>query len=69
MWLPNGVRLAAYSGEGADLSAETLQGFLDAVANGHASIPLGRTYRMEQIVRAHTDMEAGVVGGKSVVVV
>lgn len=67
-WLPNGVRLTAYSGEAADLSPHTLQDFLDAVAAGHASIPLGKTYRIDEIVTAHEDMEAGRVGGKAVVV-
>ncbi|MFK4759383.1 zinc-binding alcohol dehydrogenase family protein [Microbacterium sp. ZW T5_45] len=66
-WLPNGVRLTAYSGEGTDLSAATLEEFLDAVATGEAVIPLGRTYRIDDIVRAHEDMEAGAVGGKGVV--
>ena len=32
-WLPNGVRLTAYSGEAADLPAQVLQEFLDAVAS------------------------------------
>ena len=67
-WLPNGVRLTSYSGEAADLPAATLQDFLDAVAAGHASIPLGRVYPIDQIVQAHHDMEAGTVGGKGVVV-
>lgn len=67
-WLPNGVRLTAYSGESADLPAAVLQEFLDAVADGRASVPVGRTYRLEDIVQAHRDMEAGVVGGKGVVV-
>jgi NADPH:quinone reductase-like Zn-dependent oxidoreductase len=66
-WLPNGVRLTAYSGESTDLPPETLQGFLDAVADGHAIVPLGRTYRINDIAQAHRDMEAGVVGGKGVV--
>jgi NADPH2:quinone reductase len=66
-WLPNGVRLTAYSGEGSDLSAATLQAFLDAVVTGEAVIPLGRTYLIDDIVRAHEDMEAGTVGGKGVV--
>ncbi len=68
-WLPNGVRLTAYSGEAADLPASTLQDFLDAVRDGRAVVPVGRTYRLDQIVQAHRDMEAGVVGGKGVVVV
>ena len=68
-WLPNGVRLTAYSGEAADLSAEALQDFLDAVASGEAVVPLGRTYRLDEIVGAHRDLEANTVGGKAVVVV
>jgi NADPH:quinone reductase-like Zn-dependent oxidoreductase len=66
-WLPNGVRLTAYSGEAADLPAPVLQDFLDAVAGGQAAIPLGRVYRLDQIVQAHRDMEAGTVNGKGVV--
>jgi NADPH:quinone reductase-like Zn-dependent oxidoreductase len=66
-WLPNGVRLTAYSGEAADLPAEVLQEFLDAVAAGHARVPVGSTYRMEDIVQAHRDLEANAVGGKAVV--
>lgn len=67
-WLPNGVRLTAYGGEAADLPAEVLQQFLDAVAEGRARVPLGRVYRLDDIAQAHADMEAGVVGGKGVVV-
>ena len=66
-WLPNGVRLTAYSGEAADLTAAVLHDFLDAVGRGQASIPLGRVYRLDEIVQAHHDMEAGTVGGKGVV--
>ena len=66
-WLPNGVRLTAYSGEADDLPAEVLQEFLDAVASGHALVPVGTTYRMEDIVQAHRDLEANTVGGKAVV--
>jgi len=66
-WLPNGVRLTAYSGGAADLAPETLQGFLDAVAAGHAVVPVGRTYRLDEIVQAHHDLEQNAVGGKGVV--
>lgn len=67
-WLPNGVRLTAYSGEASDLSPQTLQGFLDAVAAGGAVVPIGRVYRLDEIVQAHRDMEDSSVGGKGVVV-
>ena len=66
-WLPNGVRLTAYSGEASDLPPHVLQDYLDAVAQGRAVIPVGRVYGLDDIVRAHRDMEAGVVGGKAVV--
>jgi len=67
-WLPNGVRLTAYSGEAADLPAPVLQEFLDAVARGDARVPIGRVYALDQIAQAHTDMEAGAIGVKGVVV-
>lgn len=67
-WLPNGVRLTAYSGEAADLPAATLQGFLDDVAAGRAIVPIGRSYSIDQLAQAHRDMEAGIVAGKAVVV-
>jgi NADPH:quinone reductase-like Zn-dependent oxidoreductase len=68
-WLPNGVRLTSYSGEAADLSATELQSFIDAVEAGHARVPLGRVYAMADIAQAHRDMEAGVGGGKLLVVI
>jgi len=68
-WLPNGVRLTAYSGEAADLTAAVLHDFLDTVASGAATIPMGQVYRLDQIVQAHHDMEAGTVGGKGVVLI
>jgi NADPH:quinone reductase-like Zn-dependent oxidoreductase len=67
-WLPNGVRLTAYSGEAADLSASDLQAFIDAVESGHARVPVGRVYAMSDIAQAHRDMEAGIGGGKLVVI-
>jgi NADPH2:quinone reductase len=67
-WLPNGVRLTAYSGGASDLSAGELQDFLDAVAADQVRVPLGRVYRLDEIVQAHRDMESGIAGGKLVVV-
>lgn len=67
-WLPNGVRLTAYSGGAADLPPAVLQEFLDAVADGRARVPVGRVYHLDAIAQAHADMEAGTVGGKAVVV-
>jgi NADPH:quinone reductase-like Zn-dependent oxidoreductase len=66
-WLPNGVRLTAYSGEAEGLPAPVLQDYLDAVQAGSAPVPLGRVYRIDDIVQAHHDLEANTVGGKAVV--
>jgi NADPH:quinone reductase len=67
-WLPNGVRLTAYAGEATDLPEQVLQDYLDTVAAGEALVPIGRTYQLDEIVRAHRDLEAGQTGGKGVVV-
>jgi NADPH:quinone reductase-like Zn-dependent oxidoreductase len=66
-YLPNGVRLTAYGGTATDLPAEVLQSFLDQVAAGRLTVPIDRTYKLEEIGRAHADMEAGNATGKLVV--
>lgn len=66
-YLPNGVRLTAYSGEAQDLPPSALQQFLDAVASGAARIPIARVYALDEIVEAHRDMEVGAGSGKRVV--
>ena len=68
-FIPNGVRLTAYSGGAADLPPEILQEFLDAVESGQVTVPIGRTYAFDEIVQAHQDMEDGSVSGKLVVTV
>jgi NADPH:quinone reductase-like Zn-dependent oxidoreductase len=66
-YLPRGVRLTAYGGDATDLPPTVLQDFLDAVAAGDAPVPIHRTYRLDDIATAHTDMEAGRATGKLVV--
>ena len=65
-YIPDGVRLTAYGGEASDLPADVLQGFLDAVASGRLTVPLYRTYALDEIAAAHADMEAGNAIGKLV---
>jgi NADPH:quinone reductase-like Zn-dependent oxidoreductase len=67
-YLPSGVRLTAYGGDASDLPPDVLQGFLDDVAAERVIVPLAHTYRLEDIVDAHTLMEHGSAGGKLVVV-
>ena len=68
-YLPRGVRLTAYHGEARDLPSKVLQDFLDAVAAGRFSVPVHRSYTLDDIVEAHTDMEAGKASGKLVVTI
>src|SRR4029077_6927283 len=65
--IPSGVRLMVYSGEASDLPAEVLQDFLDAVAAGQVSVPIGRVFQLEDIREAHRVMESNTAGGKIVV--
>lgn len=67
-YLPNGVRLTAYSGEASDMPAEVLQSFLDDVAAGDAVVPVGKVYALDEIIEAHRDMEEGRLLGKGVVI-
>jgi NADPH:quinone reductase len=65
--IPSGVRLTGYGGDASDLPQAVLQDFLDAVATGTATVPIAKTYTLDQIVEAHTDMENNRVAGKLVV--
>lgn len=66
-YLPRSVQLTAYAGEASDLPAAVLQSFLDAVAAGRLTVPLYRTYTLDEIRIAHADMEANNATGKLVV--
>ncbi|HEX4222385.1 MAG TPA: zinc-binding alcohol dehydrogenase family protein [Pseudonocardiaceae bacterium] len=66
-YLPKGVRLAAYGGDATDLPAGVLQSYLDAVAAGEAVVPIDKIYAFDEIVAAHTAMEADHANGKLVV--
>jgi NADPH:quinone reductase-like Zn-dependent oxidoreductase len=66
-YIPHGVRLTAYGGDAQDLPEPVLQDFLDAVAAGHAVVPIDQVYEFDQIVEAHAAMEAGAAAGKLVV--
>jgi NADPH:quinone reductase len=65
-YIPSGVRLTAYGGE-ADLPTEVLQAYLDAVAEGRLTVPIHRTYTLDEIAQAHADMEHGRATSKLVV--
>ena len=66
-YLPSGVHLTAYGGDAGDLPPQVLQSFLDDVAAGRITVPIDRSYTLDEIATAHADMEAGNAVGKLVV--
>jgi NADPH:quinone reductase len=66
-YIPRGVRLTSYSGGAADLPPAVLQGFIDAVSEDAAVVPIGAVHHIDEIAAAHTAMEEGRVAGKIVV--
>jgi len=66
-YLPRGVRLSAYSGDASDLPARVLQRSLDRMAEGIFDLGPVRTFRLEDIQRAHQALEANAGSGKIVV--
>src|SRR3954451_22059695 len=66
-YIPSGVRLTAYGGDAVDLPTEVLQDYLDAIAAGRLTVPIHRTYALDEIAQAHADMEHGRATGKLVV--
>jgi NADPH2:quinone reductase len=65
-YLPRGVRLSAYSGGADDLPAPVLQRFLDRIADGGINLGPAAVYPLEEIPRAHADIDANRVAGKLV---
>lgn len=68
-YIPRGVRLTAYAGGAADLPASVLQAYLDRLAAGSLAIGPLRTYTLDDISRAHADLEHNRVFGKLVGVI
>jgi NADPH:quinone reductase-like Zn-dependent oxidoreductase len=66
-YLPKGVRLTGYGGDAGDLPAPVLQKALDDIAAGRMTLGEPTVYPMDDIRRAHEDMEHNRVVGKQVV--
>ncbi len=64
--IPTAVKLTSYSGEAADLTPEQLQGYIDLVEQGELEVKTGPVFEFEELVEAHTLMDANQAGGKIV---
>lgn len=67
-FIPSGVRLTAYGGAANDLPSAVLNEVADAIHRGELDWPI-KTYPLQDIARAHADMEFNRVAGKQVIVV
>lgn len=65
--IPTAVNLTTYSGGAEDFISTPLQQVVDAVQAGTFAPPIGKTYVIDDIVEAHSAMEANSAGGKIVV--
>ncbi len=65
--IPTAVNLTTYSGGSEDFIATPLQEVVAAVEAGTFRPPIGRVFRIDEIVEAHRAMEENSAGGKIVV--
>jgi len=65
-FIPTGVRLTAYGGGASNLPGEVLSEIATAIHKGEIDWPV-KVYAMEDIARAHDDMEHNRVAAKQVV--
>jgi NADPH:quinone reductase len=67
-YIPSGVRLTGYGGEASDLPADVFQRLLDEIAAGRFDAPVHKVYDgLDEVRRAHADMESNAAVGKLVV--
>lgn len=65
-YIPTGVRLTAYGGDASNLPGEVLSEIANAIHSGEVDWPV-EVYSMDEIERAHDDMEHNRVTAKQVV--
>jgi NADPH:quinone reductase-like Zn-dependent oxidoreductase len=65
--IPSTVRLTTYDGGVEDFMATPYAELLEAVERGTLKLPIGRVFRLADIVEAHRCMEENQAGGKIVV--
>ncbi|GLS33619.1 NADPH:quinone reductase [Mesorhizobium albiziae] len=65
--IPTAVSLTSYSGGVENFMRTPLQALVDEVEDGELRLPIGRVFKLDEIVEAHRVMEANAAGGKVVV--
>ncbi|KAK9311551.1 hypothetical protein V1524DRAFT_442077 [Lipomyces starkeyi] len=65
--IPTGVCLTAYSGDTQDFIRTPLNDLVQQIALGTLKVPIGKVFKLENIVDAHRCMEENKAAGKIVV--
>ena len=65
--IPSAVGLTVYSGGVEDFMRTPLDALAEKIVEGKLPIPIGKRFRLEEIVEAHRCMEENRAGGKIVV--
>jgi NADPH:quinone reductase-like Zn-dependent oxidoreductase len=64
--IPTGVFLTSYSGGKGEFMNTPLKDFVEQVKRGDMHVQVGKTFPLEEVVKAHEVMEANSAGGKIV---
>lgn len=65
--IPVGVCLTFYGGGTPEFMKMPLQQMIEQVERGEMKLPVGKVFKLEEIVEAHKTMDANTAGGKIVV--
>jgi NADPH:quinone reductase-like Zn-dependent oxidoreductase len=65
--LPTAVCLTTYQGESPDFMETPLEEMAQQIKAGTMRVTVGKTFRLDEIVKAHRLMESNKAGGKMVV--
>ena len=66
--IPLGTNLTIYAGGSPEFMAMPLQDLVEQVERGELQVPIGKVFKLDDIVEAHKLMEANAAGGKMVII-
>lgn len=64
--IPVAVSLTVYAGGIPEFMEMPLQELIEQVEKGDLKVPIGRVFKLDEIVEAHKVMDANTAGGKIV---
>jgi len=65
--IPSAVNLTTYTGGADDFASTPLQEIIEEIEAGRFKPPIGKVFRIDDIVEAHREMEENRAGGKIVI--